>query len=784
MTIAIATLATQAAAQAPADDQPRAKDDSVRLGTITIVGQGDKLGAGQLLKEDAVKARSTVTKDATEKDRATGNPYQALSLLPSVNTYNHDATGLFGGGISIRGFGADQIGFTINGVPVNDSGNFAVFPQEYTDQENLCTQTLSQGSGDYEAPHVGATGGSVGITMCDPENAQRFRVAQTIGGLNLSRTYVRADSGRFANDRAKVFVSYSHTQADKWKGLGGAKRDHVDAAFSFDISPDNRILGSVMYNTAVNNNIATLSLAQLNAGGYYYDFLSNFAPARLTPVNGTAQRETTLPQPNRYYKLATNPFENLIASLSGSFKLADNMQLKVQPYLWYGFGTGGTQHNTLSEKGFLDASNRIGGGTDINGDGDTLDTIVVANSSVTKTTRPGVTAEVNYQLGNHALKAGVWYERAEHRQTGPAVPVNAAGEPFDIWLRDGQILRPNGTPYQSRDWKTISPAYQLYVSDSFSFMNDRGLLQVGLRTPTVERNFTNFASEGTNSQTTFSFSKSYSEVLPQVGVRFNLDKEQQVFANIGKNFRAPPNFAFAPTNNNIRIVNGIPTLVGQIDAETSVSTDIGYRFQGKAFTFSVTGFDTQFKNRQANAYDPLLDRSIYTNAGGVNNRGFEFEFGTQPINGFSAYASLTSQKSKIKDDITVAKGQTIPTSGKQFTLTPELMAGLSVQYSSGPLYLRVKAKHTGRQYATLVNDESVPAYTTADFDAGYKLPNAAFFRNPMVRLNISNLTNEQYRNPSSSSVVNAKPIGATPAGNVFYYLGAPRLLSVTLSADF
>ena len=109
---AMSTAFAQATPAAPAaeDAAPRAKDDAVRLGTITVIGKGDKLGAGQILNEDATKGRSTVTKDATEKDRATGNSYQALSILPGINTYNHDATGLFGGGLTIRGFGADQIG--------------------------------------------------------------------------------------------------------------------------------------------------------------------------------------------------------------------------------------------------------------------------------------------------------------------------------------------------------------------------------------------------------------------------------------------------------------------------------------------------------------------------------------------------------------------------------------------------------------------------------------------------------------------------------------------------
>jgi iron complex outermembrane recepter protein len=812
--LAVATAAASAAfaqttpTKADDDAQPRPKDDAVRLGTITIVGQGDKLGAGQILKEDAVKARSTVTQAATEKDRATGNPYQALSLLPGINTFNHDATGLFGGGLTMRGFNSDQIGFTINGVPVNDSGNYAVFPQEYVDQENACTQTVTQGNPDVDSPHVGATGGSVGITSCDPTNTRRFRVSQTIGGLSLSRTFLRADSGRFADDRAKVFVSYSQTQADKWKGLGKAKRDHVDAAFSFDISPDSRILGSVMYNTAVNNNIATLSLAQLAVGGYYYDYLNTFTPGHLSPVKGTAQRESVSAFPNRYYKLSTNPFENLIASLSGSFKLANNLQLKVQPYLWTGFGTGGTQHNTLQENRFLNvATGKITAAVDLNGDGDTLDTVIVATSSVTKTTRPGITTELNYALGSHSLKAGVWYERAEHIQTAPAVSVDANGNSADVWLREGRIKRPDGSDYQGRDWKTISPSYQLYASDAWSVMNDRGVVQLGLRAPHITRKFTNTASEGATSQTSFNYEKSFSDVLPQAGFRFNVDRTQQVFLNVGKNFRAPPNFAFAPTGTNIVFSNsGFPTLVGKLEAETSVTTDFGYRYQGSAFIISASGFNVDFKNRQANAFDPEAGRSIYTNAGGVTNRGIELELGTRPIAGFTAYASITSQKSTVKDDFKVSISApttnpppttppaptvlALPTAGKQFPATPQVLAGFSLQYSQGPFYARIKAKHTGKQFVTLMNDEEAPAYTTADFDAGYRLPAMSFMKNGQIRFNVSNIGNTKYRSGGSGAITNAKPVvtrsGTTYSvlGTPLYYLGAPRLVTVSISADF
>ena len=111
---------------------------SSNVGTVTVTGEGDKLGNGLMIEEDSSKSKSTVTRAALEKARPTSNPYQLLELAPGVNTYNHDATGLFGGQLKVRGFNSDQLGFTINGAPVNDSGSFAVYPQEYTDTENLC----------------------------------------------------------------------------------------------------------------------------------------------------------------------------------------------------------------------------------------------------------------------------------------------------------------------------------------------------------------------------------------------------------------------------------------------------------------------------------------------------------------------------------------------------------------------------------------------------------------------------------------------------------------------
>ncbi|WP_282824197.1 TonB-dependent receptor [Pelomonas sp. V22] len=796
--VVAAPVLAQSAAPAPAkeeDGAPRAKDDKVRLGTITIVGEGGKLGAGQMLNEDTVKSRSTVTRDSTDKDRATGNPYQALALLPGINTFNYDGTGLFGGGMTIRGFSSDQIGFTINGVPVNDSGNFAVYPQEYADQENLCTQSVAQGSPDVESPHSGATGGSVTITACDPQDKRRVRVSQTLGGLSLSRSFLRYDTGRFFDDKAKVFVSFSHTEADKWKGQGSAKKDHIDAAFRLDLSEGNTILGSVLYNRAVNNNINSISLAQLNANGYYYDFSTTF-PGHKTPTPGVADVDTA-PSP-AFYKLANNPFENAIISLSGSFKLSESTYLKIQPYLWYGFGNGGVQQVSLTERNFLNPATGTTNATkDLNGDGDTLDTVIVGRASVTRTKRPGFTTEVNTTVDDHQLRFGMWWESAEHRQTQPAVTVDNAGNLATVWLNSSNIYRPDGSLYQGRDWLTKSTSYQLYVSDNWTFANDRGLLTVGLRTPRTTRDVTNYPNEGSGGNVAYRFSRGYKDLLPQVGLRFSLDKSQQVFMNVAKNFRAPPNFAF--TGNNVTITSGVASLVREAKAETSIMTDIGYRLQTKALSLSATLFNADFKDRQANIFDWENQKSTYANAGRVKNRGLELEVGSGNYNGFTAYGSLTVQKSEVLDNqsigrVTVAGVNTqvyLPTAGKQFTLTPKQMIGGALQYANGPIYARLKVKRTGSQYATLMNDEQVPAYTTGDLDVGYKFGNVAMMSNVQLRFNVSNINNAKFRNPSgtqTNATAYTTTVGGVPftqnGSTVFYYLGAPRLSSLSLSADF
>ncbi|OEZ62500.1 TonB-dependent receptor [Duganella sp. HH105] len=771
------------AAFAQSDAAPAAKPATE---TVTITGR--KVGMGLMVQEDVPKARSTVTAEELAKQRPTGNAYDALALLPAVNTYGYDATGLFGGGLTLRGFNSDQIGATINGVPVNDSGNFAVFPQEYVDQENTCTTFVTQGSTDVDSPQVGATGGNFGITTCEPEDKQRFRVAQSLGQLSMFKTYLRYDTGRFWDNKAKVFISVSQAKADKWKGAGEANRKHMDIGFNYDWDRFNYIHGTVLYNRQFNNNLSTFNLADLNKNGYYYDYSTTFighAPA--SP--GKAVSDPAQNNADSYYKLAMGPFENVIASATAKFRIGENTDIKFLPYVWYGYGTGGVQQKLQQENAFLNTATGKFVGVDLNGDGDTLDKVWVYNSSITRTQRPGASISVTHNWNNHQILAGFWYERATHRQTGPMEKVDNNGNTTDIWLRDGLVTRPDGSPYESRDWKSISTAFQGFIQDTATFIDDKLTVNVGLRTPHVKRDFTNYANEGTvqtspNSGVTYRYNKTYSTVLPQLGLRYRITNDDQLFASLAKNMKAPPNFVYSTTNGNLSLINNIPTLLGDVRQETSMNLDMGYRHQTTAITTQATIFFSDFKDRQATAFDPSSQTSTLTNVGKVKNKGFEVEAGNTPVNGWSFYASLGYSSSEIKEDLQAGKGIYLPTKGNQFPLTPKWKGGLSASYETNSWYTRLKAKVTSNQQATLANDELVPGYTTLDFDAGYQFPSGEFFKNPKLTLNVSNLTDRQYRNPSSQSVTNATAYPGVTAKNVFYYLGAPRFVSATLRVDF
>jgi iron complex outermembrane receptor protein len=354
-------------------------------------------------------------------------------------------------------------------------------------------------------------------------------------------------------------------------------------------------------------------------------------------------------------------------------------------------------------------------------------------------------------------------------------------------------LRSDGKPFQNRDWKTISTATSLFAQDNISLMQDQLTVQLAIRNSAIERDFTNYANAGTFSagraDLDYQIIRKYSKVLPSFGAKFNLDNEKSIFFNAAENFRAPSNFVLSNLYTGGTVVNG--TLTGAtlrnpvVGIETSTNFDFGYRLQSKDTSFSSSIFMVNFKDRIASAWDPVTQTSLDYNVGNVTVKGLELELGQKLNKNLSAYASLTYTNSLIQSDLKVNSTLTEPTAGKQMPDTPKLMAAIALSYKEGPVFGQITAKHTGKAFSTLVNDQVMDAYALLNLTVGYRLPETAFFKAPEIRLNIDNWTNTEYKrisSPSGSSFT-TRSVG-TGASTVFYNIGAPRFTSVTLRSDF
>jgi iron complex outermembrane receptor protein len=798
--LSLALLALGQAAQA---------QQTTDIGKVTVTGEGDKLGTGLMIDEDTAKAKSTVTKAEIDKSRGSTNPYQLLNLLPGVNAGSYDATGLFGGNLRVRGFNSDEIGFTINGAPVNDSGNFAVYPQEYTDAENLCEIFVTQGSSDTEAPHVGASGGNIGLTTCAPNDKAGGKLSIGAGQLQYARVFVRGDTGLIGN--FKGFLSASKTYADKWKGPGKANREHIDAGAEYKAGMVT-FSGSMLWNKAVNNNFLAPTLTQLASLGYYGDFSPTPATLVQKPTNGVADKDNLGSVGSYYYGYSLNPFENYLITSKASIQFNPAVRLDVAPYFWYGYGTGGNEGFAINETA-VSGTLVHGGIGDINHDGDTKDSVAFFNGSLTHTERPGITTTLSWTLDNQRILAGMWYERAHHRQTSPAAVINRDGTISDIWENNPAVLLRNadGSFYQFRDTLTISTGSSAFIQDSFDLLNSKLNITPGVSYRSLQRDFTNYPNSGTSSSNApggsggvfYQFKKTYSEALPSIRASYQLTPETQGFFSVAKNSKAPGNFDYFNLAQGVTYVNGVGTATAiapvTVKQETSVNLDLGARYKNDLFKASATAFLVKFKDRIATAYDPITTSSHDYNVGDATVKGLELEAGTVPVMGFSAYASATYTKDKLASDLPYSPSAGVvnyyPTAGKQYVDTPTGMASLSLQYGTGPFMVNLAGKYTGPRTITLVNDQRIAGFTTVDLNAAYRLPDAAVFKNPTIRFNLSNLTDKKYLMANNGSGSSIKVVGTgaiNPATGKAYvgasdpsvYLGAPRFASITLQTDF
>jgi iron complex outermembrane receptor protein len=499
---------------------------------------------------DTTKAKALITQELIEKQAPGQTILNAINLVPGVNFTNSDPYGSSGGNIRIRGFDGNRISLTFDGVPLNDSGNYAIFSNQQLDPELIEQVNVGLGVTDVDSPTASAAGGTVNYRTIIPTDDLGARVSGSIGDFDYRRIFGLFQTGTLTSFGTKAWIAASRSHNDKFKGPGEINKRQYNARVYQPLSTGNGDFISISghYNRNRNNFYRNPSVSDLRgilgAGeipastttfpvadapldiGYFTDAQWNSVEDfdnlescnRTVAQNGVIQNDNGGTGPNgtganapavngstannplnssscsNYFGVRINPSNTGNIRGQSRFTLADNIILTIDPSFQYVQANGGGS-STLAENSVRVRGSTALPGVDYNGDGDVLDTIRFYTPNNTNTHRIGLTSSLIYDFNReHRIRVAYTYDRARHRQTGEWGFLDASGDPENVFggLEGEPVLDANGNKLQQRDRKSIALLNQLSGQYIGRFFDRKLRVELGLRRPFFKRDLETF----------------------------------------------------------------------------------------------------------------------------------------------------------------------------------------------------------------------------------------------------------------------------------------------------
>lgn len=783
--------------------------------TIVVTGQRMDVN-GAMIAESAPRARTTITDELIESQTAGQSILQNVNLVPGLNFTNSDAYGSSGGNLTMRGFDSARISLTFDGIPLNDTGNYAIYSNQQLDGELITRANVNMGTTESDSPTASATGGTVNYVTRVPTEDFGLTVRPSFGDDNYWRLFLMLDTGEFTPAGTRAFGSVSRQEYDQFMGPGELIKTQYNARLYQPLGDNGDFVSlSFHYNENRNHFYRNFSLANFNSGAIP---VNESTCTRLAPGAGV-QRETTTgtgttPLCTNYYNIRINPSNTGNFRGQSRFSLGENLTLTIDPSLQYTRANGGgveaVAENDLRLRGATASL-----GIDLNGDGDILDRVQLYSPSNTRTYRYGVTSSLIWDLNDdHRLRVGYTYDYGRHRQTGEYSPMDSNGDPSDVFGgRDGfgtSFNTAQGVVFQKRDRSSIASLSQFNLEYRGDFMDDTIGLVLGVRAPvfTRELNQNCYSVKGSTSSTQFCTTRASiasptspgfrrfdfngdGDVLDNISGVFNETTDyappfaaeveyDAILPNIGLSWRPIENHQFflsyaeglsAPRTDDL--YGGI--LVSQlstVEPESTQSIDLGWRFQGDRLLTAATLWHTNFENRIVRSQDPTDPTvSFARNVGEVVLWGADAQVGYEVSDAFNLYGSIAYTSSELQDNLP----QQVVGQGLALVDTPEWTAAVRGEYEIGSFTIGAQAKWVDERFSNDFNTEVTPSYTTVDLDLRYDLGTLFRNENTYVQFNVINLFDESYIGTISSGTNN---------GTGFFALGAPRTMMLTIAAEF
>ena len=752
----IAAPAFAAEDVAPAAETAAAADNAVA--EIVV------LGAGQTRQvQELSTAELTILASGT-------SPLKAIEKLPSVNFQSADAFGNYEWStrITIRGFSQNQLGFTLDGIPLGDmsyGNNNGLHISRAITSENIGITRVSQGSGSIAAQSTNNLGGTLEFFSLDPKDALGVTASGSYGSANTFRGFARIGIG--TEDGLRAYTSVQYQNGDKWKGDGQQRTLMVNAKAVAPLGGGAELDGYISYSNRAEQDYQDLSLAQLNRLGYDWD---NFGPSNYalavrvadiaanrgdsgtTPLNPAAG--TTYPAPiatadDAYYD-ASGLRKDTIGSIGLTVPFADTAVLKIKGYYHEndGQGTWGSPY-VNSPSGVP----------------------MALRTTEYDIKRKGVFGSISNTYGMHNLTVGGWFEKNNFIQSRKFYGYESRTNPG----RDHLKFQAN--PFATQ-WSIAfeTDTIQYYVTDDIDLGDLK--VNVGWKGYSVDTN--SFALVNTNSRATGTL-KTEDWFQPHVGLNYKMGGGLEAFAGFTQVTRA---FQASTTAGPFSSTQaGFDAIKDTIKPESSDTYEAGLRYNTGVLNASLAGYYVNFRDRLLvipTSVGIVGATNALQNVGSVRALGLEAAVDVKLPGGFGVFASYSYNDTTYRDDVVITTGGVTTvraTAGKTVTDAPKHLLRGELSYDSDTVFGRVGVNYMSKRFFTYLNDQSVPGRALVDATLGYRLDIGQ--RQPIeLQLNAVNLFDKRY-----VATIGSNGFGFS-GDNQTLLAAAPRQVFVTLKAGF
>ncbi len=749
-----ALIAVLAATPALAEETVEAAAESADVAEIVVLGRGEARQVQELGAADIALEVAGVS------------PLKAIDKLPGVNFTSADPFGAYewSARISIRGFSQNQLGFTLDGIPLGDMnyGNHnGLHISRAIISENVGRVEVAQGAGSLGAASTSNLGGTIEFFSREPGEAFGVEASGTYGSDDNKRAFVRVDSGELFAGGTRLSLSYAWQDADKWKGDGVQRQHQVNARLVQPVG-DGRFFGFVNYSDRRENDYQDMSADMIGRLGYDWDNYAKdwdlavrVAQIYQNQVSQSGAAGTPLPYPD-----AGLVFPAPIATVDDAYYDAAGLRRDwlagagVEAPLgeYWTFKATGYYHGNEGRGLWFTPYVTTPGGAPI--------TIRTTEYEIE---RYGILASSLFEVGANSFEIGMWYEDNDFNQARRFYGLaDTAGAPSRSSL--DFPADPIATQW-AFDFNTQTLQY--HVQDRLDLGSFR--LNAGWKGLRVTNNATPIVSGGLASGRT----EAKDWFLPQAGLLYRLNDDNELFASYTENMRAFESSAtggpFATTQ------AGFDAL--DLKPETSTTWELGFRTKSPRFQGVIAGYYVDFKDRIiafANGSGIQGNPAILQNVGDVRSWGVEAAGTFRVTPELALFASYAYNDSEYRDDVVNAAGAVVAaTAGKTVVNSPKHLAKGEITWDNGDFFARVGANYTSKRYYSYENDAEVGGFLIVDASIGYR-----FTDRISIQANATNLFDKAYVSTIGTN-------GFANSGDAQTLLaGAPQQFFVTVKAGF